>query len=414
MSNNIMIIEKHCRLCHISSTDANILVDTHQNWALCDNCIQLFHDGLEGSKIEDQKVKSKLQYTPKDIVNYLDEYIVGQDEAKKTLALAAYQHYKKMTNTGAMKLNKSNVLLLGPTGSGKTALIEHLADFLDVPFVVYDATQLTETGYIGDDVTDVLNALYKKADHDMGKAQKGIVCIDEIDKIHCQKDGRRDVGGGGVQRMLLKTLESNIIQITKSGSRRSTSEESLDFDTTNVLFIGTGAFSDLPALIKTRLDKVSSNMGFHGLVKSKDDKLSYDDAMKALDTDDLVEYGYMPEFLGRFPNMSKTDSITPEIMKRILEEPKDSALKQVVRLLALDGVDLTVEDSAKEEISRLASAHKTGARALRGIVNGALKDIMFEYPSNLNIKGIVLSFKEGKFETDTVGEVYEQQDISSD
>lgn len=414
MSNNILIIEKHCKLCRIGSTDANILVDTHQNWALCDNCITLFHDGLSGSKIEDQKEKSKLSYTPKEIVSYLDEYIVGQDEAKQTLALAAYQHYKKMTNTGIMKLSKSNVLLLGPTGSGKTALIEKLADFLGVPFVVYDATQLTETGYIGDDVTDVLSALYKKADCDMSKAQKGIVCIDEIDKIHIQKDGRRDVGGGGVQRMLLKTLESNIVQITKSGGRRSSMEETLDFDTTNVLFIGTGAFSTLPELIKCRLDKkISSNMGFHGNVQNKDDKLNYDNAMKELDTDDLIEYGYMPEFLGRFSNISKTDSITPEIMRRIFEEPKDSALKQVIRLFALDGVDLVVSESAKDEISRLASEHKTGARALRGITNKALKKIMFEYPSNLNIKGIILSFKDGEFSTETIGETYEEA-ISDD
>ncbi|CAB4212498.1 ClpX ATP-dependent protease Clp, ATPase subunit [uncultured Caudovirales phage] len=403
MSEITLILDKHCKLCKISATDASILVDTKQDWALCDTCIQLFQDGLEGSRLEEKNTKTTVPYSPKDIVQYLDEYIVGQSDAKKTLALAAYQHYKKMTNTGTMKFSKSNVLLLGPTGSGKTALIERLADFLDVPFVVYDATQLTETGYIGDDIPDVLNALYKKADGDLIKAQKGIVCIDEVDKIHRQTDGRRDVGGGGVQRMLLKTLESNIIQITKSGSRRSSAEDSIDFDTTNVLFIGTGAFSDLPDLIKLRLSKAQTNIGFSALVKNKDDKLGYDDAMKELDTDDLVEYGFMPEFLGRFPNISRTDSITPEIMERILEEPKDSALKQVVRLFALDGVVLSVEGSAKKEISRLASEHKTGARALKGILNSALKDIMFDYPSNIYIKEIDLSFSEDKFQIITRG-----------
>jgi len=403
MSDNTLILGKHCKLCNISEEDANVLVATAKDWALCDICIQLFQDGVEGAITEDNKPKSKLNFTPKDIVNHLDEYIIGQSEAKKTLALAAYQHYKKMTNVGTMKFSKSNVMLLGPTGSGKTALIERLADFLEVPFVIYDATQLTETGYIGDDVPDILNALYKKADSDLGKAQKGIVCIDEIDKIHIQKDGRRDVGGGGVQRMLLKTLESNIIQITKSGSRRSSSEESIDFDTSNVLFIASGAFSDLPELIKLRLDKVSTGIGFHGNVKNRDDKLAYDEAMKALDTEDLIEYGYMPEFLGRFPNISRTESITPEIMERILEEPKDSSLKQVVRLLALDGVDLIVEDSAKKEISRLASEHNTGARALKGILNNKLKDVMFEYPSNSDITEISLSFIDNKFHTETKG-----------
>jgi ATP-dependent Clp protease ATP-binding subunit ClpX len=407
--NELQIVDKHCLLCMTPASETTHYIETANLWGLCETCIGQFADGLLYSREEDQKLKSTLGYTPADIVEYLDKYIIGQNSAKKTLALAAYQHYKKQTDTTTRKPQKSNVLLLGPTGSCKTALIGRLAEYLDVPFIVYDATQLTETGYIGDDVSDMLASLYRKADNDLAKAQKGIICIDEVDKIHIGNDSK-GIGSSGVQRMLLKTLESNIVQITKGGAKRSSMDDQISFDTTNVLFIGAGAFSDLPATIQKRLQKDNTGMGFISTITSKDSKLEYDEAMKNVDTDDLVEFGFMPEFMGRFTNLTHTESITPEVMKRILVEPADSAFKQTHRLLELDDVELEITDSAVAQIAELALKHKTGARALKVILNDVLKDAMFEYPSNIHIVKIVVDFKDTDFEV-RCEDGYEDTDV---
>ena len=396
--NEILVVPRHCQLCQMPETLAKVLVETPYLWSLCDICIQQFNDSLAGELHELHVQKSELSYTPSDIVDYFNKYIVGQNDAKKTLALAAYQHYKKQSAKKNVKFSKSNVLLLGPTGSGKTALIEHLAAFLGVPFVVYDATQLTETGYVGDDVPDIIAALYRAAGEDLGAAQKGIICLDEIDKVNMRSDSGKDIGGASVQRMLLKTLESNKVQFTKAGARRGGGDDPIEFDTSNVLFICSGAFSTLPEIIMRRANKDHTGIGFAAKVHAPTDKATFSEAIDHLDTDDLVSYGFMPEFIGRFTQISHTDTITPAIMRKILLEPVNSAFKQVVSLLKLDKVDLIMTDAALDEVALKASKHKTGARALPGILSHVLKDAMFEYPSNHNIIEVHVDFIDGKFD----------------
>ncbi len=391
----ISIVEKRCYFCSKSSDHAKIMMMDSKNWGLCYSCIFDFHAvaTLDESE-ESHKVPFDVYYTPRDVVEYLDKYIVGQHQAKKTLAVAAYQNYKIQADKTNKKPIKANVLMLGPTGSGKTALVEHLANFLGVPFHIHDSTQLTETGYHGGDIEDMFEALYVKADNDIEKAQKGIVVLDEIDKIQTKNDGSRDITGLAVQRALLKTLESNQITFSVGGNRSGNPK--IVFDTSNVLFIATGAFSGLSEIIQRRVGKDQSGIGFGATVRAPDAKAEFDSLIGKLDTDDLIKYGYIPEFLGRFTSITHTDSISKEIMLRILKEPKNSSLKQVARLLELDGVALDLTEAVKEHIAELAYKHKTGARALRGILADLLKDAMFEYPSNSDILTISVEMIDNK------------------
>jgi ATP-dependent Clp protease ATP-binding subunit ClpX len=398
MSSSLVTESNFCNHCGNSSLLSTTMIAIDADVFLCDECIKQLHDLLETEPTENkQNAQVTINFTPRDVVNYLDSYIVGQEDAKKTLSLAAYQHYKKMTYKGEGRLNKSNVLMLGPTGSGKTALIERLAEYLNVPFVVYDSTQLTESGFVGDDVADILAALYRAADGSLEKAQMGIVCLDEVDKIHQGVAGSTKDQGLIVQRMLLKTLESNKVRITEEGQWRGGGKEPIQFDTTNVLFIGCGAFSSLPRIIQKRLNKDSSGIGFNAKVSNQEDVPEYDTTLSLLDTEDLVSFGYMPEFIGRFGNITNTKSITVDMMKKILTETKNSPLLQIEKLLLLDKVTLDISDSAIEEISKRAVKHKTGARALPGILHEILKDVMFEYPSNMHVVEVIVDFIDNNF-----------------
>jgi ATP-dependent Clp protease ATP-binding subunit ClpX len=398
--------DKYCRLCNKEPKylpEGVILVDTHLNWSLCSVCVQSFVDVISGTEFEKDYIPVKYYDTPRDIVNYLDKYIIGQEQAKKALALAAYQHYKKINHKGTEKFDKGNVILIGPTGSGKTAMIERLAEYLDVPFVIQDVVQLTSQGYVGEDVEDLMSRLYQAGNKDLEKAQKGIVCLDEVDKLVDKGADRQNMHYLGVQRMLLKPLERGKVNVIIDGTK-NISKETIEFDTSNVLFIASGAFTGLPKVINERLNTNKGSIGFGAHVQSEADTIDYANTLPHVIHEDLVTYGYMPEFVGRFPNLTRTDSITPEMMKRILVEPKNSVVKQLKRLLSIDSMELNISDAAVEEIANRASKQKTGARALQGILHGIVKDALFEYPSNYNVIGISVDFVDNEFNVEQVTE----------
>lgn len=389
-----------CSFCGKSQDDVRKLIAGPTGVYICDECVEICMDILDDIE-DDEEFVQKGDFDinllkPVQIKEFLDEYVIGQDEAKKVLSVAVYNHYKRVTsqknNTGDdVELQKSNILMMGPTGSGKTYLAQTLARIINVPFAIADATTLTEAGYVGEDVENILLKLIQAADYDIARAELGIIYIDEVDKITKKSENvsiTRDVSGEGVQQALLKIIEGTDASVPPQGGRKHPHQELIQINTSNILFICGGAFDGLEKIVEDRLDKGS--IGFGGEVVSKNSK-QIDTLLKEVSTEDLIKFGLIPEFVGRVPINVALEGLDEEALKRILTEPKNALVKQYKKLFDMDEVKLTFTDEAIESIAHQAFERKTGARGLRTIMEKTMMDVMYRIPSDDSISECVMT-----------------------